>query len=93
MNSKIQIQFSFSDGSSIDYDYNNIVINEDGTVSDECKITKMYISANEISRGIVNASKEYLINNNKVVNKLKRIKVNKCGGAVPRIFIMNNVNK
>lgn len=69
-----------------DYDYNNIVINEDGTVNNECKITKMYISANEISRGIANAAEEYIKNNDIQVDKLKKIKTNVYGGAIPKIF-------
>lgn len=74
-----------------DYDYNNIVINEDVTVSEDCKITKMYISANEISRGIVNAAEEYVSKNKDIVNGLNKIKINSIGGIVPSTLLSRSI--
>lgn len=76
-----------------DYDYANLIIDEDGTVSDKCKIYKYYVSANEIITGIVNAAELYVKNNVDKINKLNKIKINSYGGAVPKLFFMRSINE
>lgn len=73
---------------NIDYDYKNLKVDEKGRISEDSKTYQLYISANEIATGIVNATEQYIKNNKEKIEKLNKIKINHTGGIAPKILCM-----
>lgn len=76
-----------------DYDYKNLKTDENGEILEESKIYQLYISANEIATGIVNAAELYIKNNKEKVNKLNKMKINQIGGIVPKSLFMRFIDE
>ena len=76
--------------SNIDYDYENLKVDENGEILEESKIYQLYISANEIVTGIVNAAELYVKVNKEKIDKLNKIKINQRGGIAPRSLFMRS---
>ncbi|MBR4313373.1 MAG: hypothetical protein IKP66_00510 [Lachnospiraceae bacterium] len=69
---------------NIDYDYDNLKVGENGEILEESKIYQLYISANEIATGLVDAAELYMKNNIEKIEKLDKIKINQKGGITPK---------